>query len=170
MLVTYSAQDISWASVVVDRVRAQAFPELQGANIRLRPLRSESDYFRARFAIAPFLLGRPMRYLVFVNPEVQVKKAPAAAIDAIVAHELEHIVRYRRGSRLRLLGLVRLLSGKYTARFERDADRRTIGRGYRQGLAEYREWLYANIPPASVAAKKRNYLTPDEIRALPPKP
>jgi len=61
-----------------------------------------------------------MRYLLFVNPGA----IQAPSIESIVAHELKHIVPYRSGSRLRLIGLVRLLSSGYTAKFERRTDYR----------------------------------------------
>lgn len=134
LAIAAQAQDISWAHPIVDRVRAASFPELQGADIRLRPLRSLSDYFQTRFVIQRFLLGRRMRYLLFVNPG----GSQAPGIESIVAHELEYIVQYRSGSRLRLFGLVRLLSPGYTAKFERRTDLRTLQRGCRDGLADYR--------------------------------
>ncbi len=157
------AQNLNWARQTVDRVEADSFPELRGADIRVHLFQSKSDYFKSRFAIPQFFFRRKMQYIVFVNPEVRSRHAPGDAVTAVIAHELEHIVQFRNGNRLRLLGLVRLVSKRYTARFEKETDLRTVAKGFGEGLREYRVWLYLNIPPDQIKAKKRNYLTPDEI-------
>lgn len=56
-----------------------------------------------------------------------------------------------------------LQSKSFTASFERGADLQAIKRGYGAGLKEYRTWLYQNIPAKQIAAKKRNYFSPEEI-------
>src|SRR5205085_11821184 len=127
---------------------------------------SESDYFRARFAIRQFLTGRRMRYLVFVNASAFTRQAPEAALRAIIAHELAHILYFSQRNRLQLFGLVRLATKGFTARFERWADLQAIARGYGAGLKEYRQWLYRNIPARSLEEKKRDYFSPEEIDAM----
>jgi hypothetical protein len=107
-----------------------------------------------------------MRYLVFVNPRVFEMQAPEEGVRAIIAHELAHLVYFKRRNRVRLAGLVRLTSKRFTARFERWADLKAISLGYGEGLKEYRRWLYSNVPASKLADKQRNYFSPDEIDAI----
>jgi hypothetical protein len=148
------------------RVRATSFPELQARVVNSRTFNSSADYFRTRFSISRFLFFRRMHYFVEMNPRIE-KGGPAAeGTCAILAHELVHIVRMSEGNRMHLLGLVRLASDSYTARFERSADLEAIRRGYGPGLVVFREWVYKNIPANAVKRKKRNYFSPEEIVAI----
>ena len=107
-----------------------------------------------------------MRYFVDVNADLFREQAPADGVSAILAHELVHIVALSRGNRIRRFGLVRLISGRYTAKFERGTDLEAIQRGYGDGLKKYRVWVYTHIPPAKLPDKLRNYFSPEEIAAI----
>jgi hypothetical protein len=107
-----------------------------------------------------------MRYFVDVNPALFREQAPADGVCAILAHELAHVVSLSRGSRIRRLGLVRLLSKRQTTKFERRADLDAIHRGYGDGLKNYRTWVYVHIPPNKLPEKRRNYFSPEEIAAI----
>jgi hypothetical protein len=85
---------------------------------------------------------------------------------AIVAHELAHVTDYARGNRLHLFGLLRLTNKNVMERFEKRADTEAVKRGYARGLKEYRLWLYEHVPAKTLAQKKKDYLSPDEIDAL----
>ena len=154
------------AGLLVNEIKATAYPELRDADVQVKLFKSESDYFRARFAMRQFLIGRRMRYLVFVNAGAFTRPAPEAALRAIIAHELAHILYFSQRNRLQLFGLVRLATKGFTARFERWADLQAIARGYGAGLKEYRQWLYRNIPARSLEEKKRDYFSPEEIDAM----
>lgn len=151
--------------VLADEVIAASYPELKGADIRIKPLHSRSDYFKARFDFRRYFFAR-MRYLVFVNPRAFELQAPEAGVRAIIAHELAHVLYFKKRNRLCLLGLVRLRSKRFAAEFERRADLKAIALGYGEGLKEYRRWLYQNIPASKLAEKLRNYFSPDEIDAI----
>jgi len=151
--------------MLIDKVIASSLPELEGSDIRVKMFRSRSDYFKARFGYPQYFFTR-MRYLVFVNPRVFEMQAPEEGVRAITAHELAHLVYFKRRNRARLAGLVRLASKRFTARFERWADLKAISLGYGEGLKEYRQWLYRNVPASKLAEKQRNYFSPDEIDAL----
>jgi hypothetical protein len=150
---------------LADKVIAASYPELKDEDIRIKPFHSRADYFKARFGVPQFFFAR-MRYLVFVNPRVFDLKGPEAGVMAIIAHELAHVVYYKKGNRVRVLGLVRLTSKRFTARFERWADLKAISLGYGEGLKEYRSWLYGNVPGSKLKEKQRNYFSPDEIDAI----
>ena len=151
---------------IILKVRGSSFPELSHIELRVRAFRSQSDYFRTRFSLSRFLLFMPMRYFVDVNPRLFLRPPPSEGICAILAHELAHVVSLSRGNRVRRLGLIRLISRRYTVKFERRADLEAIHRGYGDGLKMYRTWVYAHIPPGKLQQKLRNYFSPDEITAI----
>jgi hypothetical protein len=151
---------------LVDEVIAVSYPKLSAIPIRIEVLKSDADYFRTRFRISSFFLGRSMVYVLKVNPKLFQLDAPAPGIRAIIAHELAHIAYYHNRNRVRLLGLVRLVSKGFTAKWERWTDLQAISRGYGPGLMEYRAWLYRNVPARNLAEKKRDYFSPEEIAAI----
>ncbi len=157
---------VKHARLLVDEILAASYPELQSADIRIKTFDNKGDYFRVGFSSARFLFGKRMSYVVLVNPKVFDLEAPAEAVRAILAHELGHVLYFRQRKRVELLGLVRLASKRFTARFERWADLQAISRGYGKGLKEYRAWLYGHIPPERLAEKKRNYFSPEEIDGI----
>ena len=148
---------------IVAEVVKDSYPELQDAQISVKIFHSRSDYFRSRFSFSRFLTFRRLHFLLQINPQIFEKNAPESGIRAIIAHELAHAAYYRRHNRFELLGLVNLQSKSFTAKFERGADLQAIKRGYGAGLKDYREWLYRNIPAQKIAAKKRDYFSPEEI-------
>jgi hypothetical protein len=151
---------------IVDELIDASYPEIRGVEIQFSLFRNDTDFFRTRFGIPQFLFGRQMRYLIRVNPAVSLLQAPEAGIRAILAHELAHILYFKIGNRARLLGLARLTSKGFTARFERSADLQAISRGYGEGLKEYRQWLYQQVPGQKLPEKLRNYFAPEEIDAI----
>lgn len=138
----------------------RAFPELEGVPIQIKALRSDSDYFQARFSISRFLTFRPMRYVLYQRDTPGLSEAGR---EAILAHELAHIAYYRARRRVQLISLAALVSERKQAKFEKAADMEAIRRGYGAGLAEYRNWLYRHVPAPAAAKKRRVYLTPEEI-------
>jgi len=149
-----------------DRVRVNSFPELADKVVGTRAFASSADYFQTRFSISRFLFLQRMHYFVEVNPRIGQSGPSKESVCAILAHELVHISRMSAGNRIRLLGLARLFSASYTARFERAADLEAIRRGYAPGLVSYREWVYKNIPAKALKQKRRNYFLPEEITAI----
>lgn len=155
---------IARTNVIVREIIEKSYPELKKARIKIKTFDSRADYFRSRFSFVRFLTFRKLDYLILVNPRIFGKDEPTdAAVRAIIAHELAHIVYYERHNRFELLGLMNLLSNSFTVRFERGADLEAIRRGYGAGLKDYRRWLYQNIPPKNLNAKKRDYFSPEEI-------
>jgi hypothetical protein len=148
---------------IVHEIIEKSFPELTSAEIEIRTFRSRSNYFKSQFSISRFFAFQTLHYVIFVNPEVFRRQAPAGGIRAILAHELAHVLYYKRKNRFALLGLARLAGKRFTAKFERQADLETIARGYGEGLKSYRQWLYENIPAAAAKAKMRDYFSPEEI-------
>ncbi len=151
---------------LVSEIIARSFPNLIGVDIRLKRFQSDTDYFRTSFSAARFIAGVKMRYFVLVNPEWRSRGAPVEGVQAILAHELAHVEDLTRGKRIRLFGLVGLVSETRTARFERRADLKAVARDYGSGLKAYRAWLYNHVPAEKLAEKRRDYFSPQEIDAI----
>lgn len=155
---------------ILSEIVGKSYPELTDEKIKVETFESADTFFKARFSIARFLTFRRINYVIFVNPKIFQSNISDHAIIAILAHELAHILYYDEKKRFELFGLAGLLDKSFTAKFERKADLQAIRRGYGEGLIMYREWLYAHIPEKSLAEKKRDYFSPDEIRAIMEKP
>jgi hypothetical protein len=166
MLCVLLADTSSETDEAVAKVRAQSYSRLHDVPVQLRTLHSDFVYFDSRFTLSSYFFGGHLHYIMRANPLAKDRGLPSQALEAILAHELAHIAYYGDRNRLRLIGLARLLSPGMRARFERKADLDAIALGYGPGLALYRTWLYANIPPRRIAAKKRDYFTPEEIGAI----
>lgn len=152
--------------LLVDELIDATYPELRGVEIQIRLFHDDTDFFRTRFGIPQCLFGRQMRYLIRVNPKVCSMQSPEAGLRAILAHELAHVLYLKNRNRAQLLGLARLISKGFTARFERWTDLQAISRGYGEGLKEYRQWLYQHVPDQKLPEKMRNYFSPEEIDAI----
>jgi len=153
-------------SELTEKIKSVSFPELKQMEVQVKLLQSNSDFFRTRFGLPQFFFSKKMRYLVKVNPKVVPFQAPEEGLEAIIAHELSHVVYYAQGNRLRLFGLTRLVSKDFTVCFERRTDLQAISRGYGERLKTYRQWLYQNVPPDKLEEKRRNYFSPAEIDAI----
>ena len=152
--------------LLVERIRTSSYPELQTTQIQVRSFKSASDFFRARPRIPDFFVKKNLRYVVLVNPRAYELEVPEDGVEAIIAHELSHVAYLKKRNRLRLLTMVRLLSKSFAANFERRTDLDAISRGFGEGLKVYRHWLYQHIPQQSLAEKRRNYLSSEEIDAI----
>jgi hypothetical protein len=148
---------------IIGEVIEKSYPELKNAKIEVKTFQSDSNYFKSQFSISRFLTFQKINYVIFVNPQVFGRGAPENGIRAILAHELAHVLYYKRKNRFELFGLASLTNKTFTAKFERKADLESIARGYGEGLKVYRQWLYQNIPLKNIEAKKRDYFSPEEI-------
>lgn len=155
--------EIQIAQKIISEVVEKSFPELKSKTIKVKTFQSDSDYFRARFSFGKYLTFQKMQYIVFINPRAFTKNAPENGTRSIIAHELAHVLYYAERNRFELLGLVNLSSKNFTQKFEHRADLEAISRGYGDGLKEYRDWLYQNIPQKNLAEKQRDYFSPEEI-------
>jgi hypothetical protein len=156
----------SYVNSLVAQIRQSSYPQLAAIDLRLKTFHSKTDYFQTRFSFSHFFLLRRMRYFVEVNPELFARQAPSQGVCAILAHELAHVVSLSHGNRIRRFGLVRLISGGFTRKFERRTDLEAIHLGYGDALKTYRTWVYAHIPPPSLQEKRKRYFSPEEISSL----
>jgi hypothetical protein len=154
--------------IIINEIIAKSFPELEAKNIKVKTFQSQDTFFKAQFSIDGFLTFQKIKTTIFVNPKVFELNAPEEGIRAILAHELAHAVYYKNKNRLQLIGLISLISRKFTVKFERRADLAAIEKGYGEGLIKYREWLYQHISDEQILVKERNYFTPQELKVLLP--
>ncbi len=165
-VLSQSDDPVERTNKIIGEIVETSYPELKKAKIEVKTFQSETNYFKSQISFSRFLTFRKLHYIIYVNPEVFRRAAPADGIRAILAHELAHVFYYRRKNRFELLGLAGLINKNFTAKFERKTDLEAIARGYGEGLKSFRRWLYQNIPPNAVAAKKRDYFSPEEIDLL----
>lgn len=151
---------------LIQEVVEESYPELLTEKIKVKTFRSQKTFFKAQFSFNRYLTLRKLRMTILINPIVYSRNAPVEGLRAILAHELAHILYYKRKNRLQLLGLIGLVNGGFNAKFERRTDLVAIERGYGIGLIEYREWLYQNVSEREISSKKRNYFTSEEIALL----
>lgn len=134
--------------------------------INLLSMKNPSYFFKSNFGDNRFFLGRPS-YKIHVNPIVFQHNIPDEALEAILAHELVHTEDYREKSSLDIVGIgLKVLFKKSRSIYERQTDLKTILKGYARGLITYREWQYRLLSKTDLAKKKREYLTPNEIRCI----
>jgi len=142
----------------------RSFPELKGVDIAVEEIRSKSDFFISGYDPETVLKKGPSRsYRVYVNPRLFESPPSEAAIRAALAHELTHILDYTRLSPVALEKFTLRYATGDDSKYERATDQGALERGYGCGLIEYRRWLYAHVSPATEAAKRKSYLTPEEI-------
>lgn len=91
------------------------------------------------------------------------------ALRAILIHEAKHLLDYFS---LNFTGYLKLLNA-YTdshrrAKYERSTDLYVLEKGFKEGLKEYREWIYLRLKPEEIKTKQCFYLTANEISKWKP--
>jgi hypothetical protein len=149
-------------------------PRLKDYKIEVVEWKTNGPYFlkSAPKLTSVIYSGKKRTYQVYVNPFVCGSSGPPKhALEAILAHELMHTVSYTKMSTIRLGIFVTRYgtSASYLQRYEHQTDKDTLELGtdapLAQGLKAYREWVYDQIKsdPENLAAKKREYMTPQQI-------
>src|SRR5688500_4641649 len=88
---------------IIGEIIEKSYPELKTAKIKVKTFQSDSNYFKSQFSINRYLTFQKLHYIVFVNPEIYRRNAPENAIRAILAHELAHILYYKKKNWVELL-------------------------------------------------------------------
>ena len=105
-------------------------------------------------------------YVVRANPALLDDPPSAAAVGAILVHELKHTLDYSLmdTDELTSFGLWYGIAAD-VSEYERGTDEYALDLGCANGLKAYREWLYTHIPAEDVEQKRYDYFTPEEIDA-----
>lgn len=148
-------------------VQSNLFPELSEASLTLQAMESDSSYFSANLVIAT-IDDDPLERDYLVNYSTLLLPDPPsyAAVVAILAHELKHVLDYTEldGDALAEFGLW-YATADDISEYERATDEYAMVLGCGEGLIQYREWLYTHVDKDTLEAKKRDYYTPEEIEA-----
>jgi hypothetical protein len=161
-LISLTHDDLSQS---LERVRSKSFSDLQKVQIELRPAVMKASFFATDVenVLHPW---KDRVYVIEYHPKILEVPPSSLAIEAVLAHELMHLQDYSQFSWLDLASLAlryRFGEQEYRAKFERNTDRRVVAMGYRQGLLEYRQWMYQQLTPEQVSEKRILYLTPEEL-------
>lgn len=154
---------------LVEEVKQNYFPALHQVKILVSTFSSEAYFLQAQ-PIAISLLGArsKRRYQVQLNLKLLECPPAISALEAILVHELEHVVDYQpmSASKVAAHGLRYLMNTKFKRHYERSTDCKVLERGLHQGLSDYRKWVYQWLNPGEVRTKRRLYLTPEEIEVF----
>lgn len=171
--VATSVADAATLQTIIDRVVTEEFPSLAGIHIEARTGASSDSLLRTSFRSLDVARRASKRHYFVVLSTAFATQPDAAAIEALVIHEIQHIYDYSQLSGAGLLSLVAeyvLSPNSFVPRYERATDVRALERAFAAqrttqaaDTIRYRQFLYAVLPPADVAEKRRNYLQPDEI-------
>jgi hypothetical protein len=148
--------------------RVRFFPELAPYVLRLDLDISSADAF---FIAQPDLstIEEPPRdrlYVVRGNPTLLDDPPSATAVGAILVHELKHIRDYTEMDTDELVNFGLWYGiAEDVSEYERETDEHALRKGCAEGIKAYRAWLYEHIPEESVAAKREDYFTPEEVDA-----
>ncbi|MBL7716961.1 MAG: hypothetical protein JNL01_15970 [Bdellovibrionales bacterium] len=147
---------------LVEALVQAKFPTLRGISIQLR-VKREKGYFLMTDIDAPLKSARKRKYFIEYNPDFFQGSVPLTqeALTAILAHELVHIRDYVERTSA---GVATLLTLQSSRKYERSTDRETLKLGFADGLIAFRQWIYARLDADDLEIKKRNYLTPEEIK------
>lgn len=145
-------------------------PALAGLAVRAELFRHDSDFGRAWLEGA-WRAPAQRRYVVRLNERLCEDPPPAAALEALILHELAHVEDYSRrsASSLMRLGWSYLWNDEAEiGAYERAMDDDTVEAGGAGGLLVLRRWMLTRLTPEAAARKRRLYRTPEELAALTP--
>ena len=151
---------------LVEEVKQNHFPELHHVKLIVSTFSSDAYFLQAQpVAISLLGLRSNRRYQVQLNLKLLECPPTINALEAILVHELEHVVDYQpmSASKVATHGLRYLLNKKFKRHYERSTDCKVLDRGFHQGLSDYRKWVYQWLKPDELRTKRRLYLTPEEI-------
>jgi hypothetical protein len=150
---------------IVENIRLTYFPDLKQVDIGIREFKSDAYFLQAKPKITSLLKNKKKRqYFVEVNTGLYECSPSRIALEAIIAHELEHIVDYEKKNSIQIVALgASYASSKTRAAYERQTDVKVLYKGLAEGLIEYRKWIYQRLTPKQLVQKRKFYLTPEEI-------
>ena len=149
------------------KTKMRFFPELDREIVTVTNFKSKDSFLQAQPVIKSLLKQKEKRsYTVQVNPKLLACPPSMEGLEAILVHELEHILDYTKWSSVRIVkhGAQYILSRKFQIKYERETDRRVLKKSLHEGLAQFREWIYPWLNSKELKKKKQTYLTPEEIR------
>ncbi|MBS2021937.1 MAG: hypothetical protein JST92_05970 [Deltaproteobacteria bacterium] len=155
---------VDQVTATVKKAIANAWPQLAPYDIRVVTFKSDQDYFKSETKVSTIELNAKKRtYHVMVNEKLLADAPSDAALYAIAVHELSHINDYRQMTSVQFIAWAAKYAVESQATYERQTDGAPLSRKLGCGLMEYRVWLYAHVDAKTLALKRKNYFTPEEI-------
>lgn len=170
ILLTGNSLQAKDVSEVFWTTQKQFFPQLSEYNVQLLSFRGKRDTYFYTDVDRVFRSRKNRIYKVYYDLRILESPPSREALQAILAHELQHISDYTKFSFWNLAMLLMryevLGDEKFICRFERNTDRLVISLGLGEALADYRQWLYARLDKKYLKRKRQRYLQPHEIQEL----
>lgn len=165
------SQLVEKAQIVINRLIDKELPELKAFKVVARAGHQKGAVFWSSFRFLDiFRKPENREYRVMLSLNYLDRFPSETTWDAVILHELYHILDYSRmdGVSLRtLLVNLGLNPHHFVPHYERCTDFRALLRGseYVSGMLEYREWQQTHMSERLRKKKLRNYFTPDELRS-----
>lgn len=146
------------------------FPELKDEKIEFK-LASLESTARTNVKTNTILNKERRQYIIEINNNIKntgflLQNVPPEAQVALIAHELAHVLDFRRRNTLQMAAWgVRYLFKRERTKIERLADETTIKRGLGLGLYQWSEFVLTTptVNRKYLSMKKAGYFLPDEI-------
>lgn len=152
--------------LIFQATRDKFFPELKGVNIEVVTFKANSYFLKVRPVVKTLLNKRKNRsYQILLNNNLLKCPPSMEGLEAILVHELEHIVDFTHWSPSRIIkhGTHYFLSCNKRIGYERATDLKVLKKGLGEGLMHYRLWIYQWLTPKDLYLKRLIYITPEEI-------
>jgi hypothetical protein len=138
-------------------------PALNENRIEIREFKND-EYFLKTFFKLGHILKDKKTYYIDINTNIYHCAPSEKALEAILAHEIQHIQDYKDMNSLELIKLgIKMLKKKTRSEYERSTDFKIMHIGLSQGIKEYREWIYKKLNTKGLNKKRCYYYTPEEI-------
>jgi hypothetical protein len=138
-------------------------PALEEKRIKIREFENDQYYLKTFFKLGHILKDK-RTYYIDLNKKLYNCSPSAKALEAILAHEIQHILDYKDMNSLQLIKLgIKMVRKRTRSSYERSTDFSVMQMGYSQGIKEYRQWIYKKLDHKALNKKKCFYYTPEEI-------
>jgi len=141
----------------------ELIPEYEQNRIIIREFENDEYYLKTMFKLKD-IFKRNRRMYIDINKKLYQCAPNKSALIAILAHELKHIIDYKRSTFIKIAGLgFKMIFKKSRSKYERETDLFVLENHMSKGLSLYREWIYKNLNSKQLKTKKCFYFTPIEI-------
>jgi len=146
-------------NLLLEKLKNDNFPELKETDIELKP---------TKILGKTFMITLPFSKNIYYNYKI-IKICNNKALNAVLLHELYHIIQFKRLNLLqKLIFLPRYhLNNKFRKQHEIEAHTEVVKRGFGEELIELNKFVKERYPDKLWEKKISNYyLTEKEIKQL----
>lgn len=146
-------------NLLLEKLKNDNYPELKDIIVKLKP---------SKILGKTFMITLPFSKNIFYNEKI-IKKCNDRALNAVLLHELYHIMQFKRLNFFqKLIFLPRYhLNNKYRKQHELEAHTEVVKRGFGLDLIELNKFVKERYPVYIWEKKISNYyLTEKEIKQI----